>query len=194
MTTRIVAGSAGGRRIEVPPRGTRPTTDRVREAIFSALESSVGLDDARVLDLYSGSGSLGLECLSRGAAHVTFVEADRRAAGILRRNISLLGFDGVRVEQATVDAVLARTPERPYDLVLADPPYALDDERFDQVCALLPRHGWTTEGSVVITERSARGAGPEWSPPLTATREKRYGETVVYWALHSEPDVAVDAG
>lgn len=185
--TRIVAGSAGGRRIEVPARGTRPTSDRVREALFSALESAVGLDGARVLDLYAGSGALGLESLSRGAEHVTFVEADRRASGVLRRNVSVLGFTAAaRLEQATVDAVLHRAPWRAFDLVLADPPYDVEPAHLDHVCSLLTRHGWTEAGSVVVVERSARSAEPAWSPPLTATRSKRYGGTAVYWAVHDD--------
>ncbi len=182
--TRIVAGSAGGRRIEVPPRGTRPTSDRVREALFSALEAAADLDGARVLDLYAGSGALGLECLSRGAEHVTFVESDRRAAHVLRRNASSLGFTGVRIEQASVDVVLAGSPAQAYDVVLADPPYDVDGTHLDRVCSLLAEHEWTGPGSLVVVERSARSAEPEWVPPLTATRSRRYGETAVHWAVH----------
>src|SRR3954471_6937740 len=99
--TRIIAGRVGGRRIAVPPRGTRPTSDRVREALFSALTVEPGLGGARVLDLCAGSGALGLEALSRGAAHALFVESDRRAAAVLRRNVSDLGVGGeVRVATA----------------------------------------------------------------------------------------------
>ncbi|HEX8866406.1 MAG TPA: RsmD family RNA methyltransferase, partial [Lentzea sp.] len=90
--TRIVAGSAGGRRLKVPPKGTRPTSERVREALFSSLESMVDLDGMRVLDLYAGSGALGFEALSRGAAHATFVESDRRAAEVLKANAEELPF------------------------------------------------------------------------------------------------------
>src|SRR5690606_21586472 len=120
ILTRFVAGSAGGRRIEVPPRGTRPTSERVREALFSALEATTDLPGARVLDLYGGSGALGSEALSRGAAHATFVEADRRDAQLLRRNATALGFSAAQARQANAEAVLAARPFDPYVLVCAD--------------------------------------------------------------------------
>ena len=124
---RIVAGVAGGRRLVVPPRGTRPTSDRVREAVFSAVQARRDLEGTRVLDLYAGSGALGLEALSRGAAQVRFVEFDRRAGAVLRRNIEALGLPGAEVTIADVAVVVRGDPGQPYDVVLADPPYALDD-------------------------------------------------------------------
>ncbi|MCX2733659.1 16S rRNA (guanine(966)-N(2))-methyltransferase RsmD [Saccharopolyspora sp. NFXS83] len=180
--TRIVAGSAGGRRIEVPPRGTRPTSDRVREAVFSALEAAVDLDGARVLDLYGGSGALGLEALSRGAGHATFVEADRRAAQIIRRNATTLGFRDVAVEQAKAETALATPPAEPYDLVLADPPYDLDPARLAQVLDALATGGWTASGGLVVLEQSTRSGDPAWPAPLTRERTRRYGDTAVHWA------------
>src|SRR6476469_10915414 len=123
--TRIIAGRAGGRRIAVPPAGTRPTSDRVREALFSALTADPGLDGAAVLDLCAGSGALGLEALSRGAAHALFVESDRRAAAVLRRNVAGLGLPGCVVRAAPAAAVLAAPADRSYDVVLVDPPYAV---------------------------------------------------------------------
>src|SRR5437868_14910167 len=113
--TRIVAGVAGGRRLVVPPRGTRPTSERVREALFSALDAAVGLAGARVLDLFAGSGALGLEALSRGAAHALFVESDRRAADVLRRNARTLGLAGAAVRQGGVAGVLATPAGAPCD-------------------------------------------------------------------------------
>lgn len=182
--TRIVAGSAGGRRIEVPPRGTRPTSERVREALFSALESAVDLAGARVLDLYGGSGALGLEALSRGAARATFVESDRRAAQLLRKNAAALGFRAVRVEQAKVETAMAARPAEPYDVVLADPPYDIDPDRLHQVLELLVANGWTAPHSVVVLERALRNGDPRWPEPLAATRTRRYGDTAVHWAVH----------
>ncbi|MEY8038847.1 16S rRNA (guanine(966)-N(2))-methyltransferase RsmD [Saccharopolyspora cebuensis] len=184
--TRIVAGSAGGRRLEVPPRGTRPTSERVREALFSSLESLLDLAGARVLDLYGGSGALGLEALSRGAAHATFVEHDRRAAGLIRRNAAALGFTGVRVEQAKAETALAAGCEEPFDVVLADPPYDLGTAALDRVLAALVDGGWTAPGAVVVVERSTRDAEPGWPPPLAALRTRRYGDTAVHWAEHAE--------
>lgn len=185
--TRIVAGSAGGRRIEVPPRGTRPTSERVREAVFSALEASVELDGSRVLDLYAGSGALGLEALSRGAAYATFVEADRRAAQIVRRNAGSLGFRQIRIEQAKAETALADTalgvpPAGPFDVVFADPPYDLDPSRLDSALRALVAGGRLAPGAVVVLEQAVRNGDPSWPEPLAAIRSRRYGDTVVHWA------------
>lgn len=185
--TRIVAGSVGGRRIGVPARGTRPTSERVREALFSALEAAIDLDGSRVLDLYAGSGALGLEALSRGAAHATFVETDRRAVQLLRRNISALGFRDAEVEQAKAETLLGGTAAAPFDVVLADPPYDVDSAHLDRLLHTLVTHGWTAEGSLVIVERDVRSFEPQWPVPLEALRSKRYGDTAVYWAEHSPP-------
>ncbi|SDW78491.1 16S rRNA (guanine966-N2)-methyltransferase [Saccharopolyspora shandongensis] len=184
--TRIVAGSVGGRRIDVPPRGTRPTSERVREALFSALESAIELTGARVLDLYGGSGALGLEALSRGAAHATFVESDRRAAQLLRRNAASLGFRDVRVEQAKAETLIGTPTAQPFNVVLADPPYDLAPELLQRVLAGLAPNGWTAPGSLVIVERAVRSGEPDWPPPLRAFRTKRYGDTAVHWATHEE--------
>jgi 16S rRNA (guanine966-N2)-methyltransferase len=186
LVTRIVAGTAKGRRIAVPPRGTRPTTERVREALFNALESRIELADARILDLYAGSGALGLEALSRGAAHVTFVEADRRAAQLVRTNAHELGFRAVRLERAKVETLLARPAERSYDVVLADPPYDLTTDTLDAVLQALVRHGWLSPGAMVIVERGARGGEFPWPKPLVPLNARRYGDTTVHWALHEQ--------
>lgn len=184
--TRIVAGKVGGRRIAVPPRGTRPTSERVREALFSSLEAVTELAGARVLDLYGGSGALGLEALSRGARHATFVESDRRAAQLLRRNAAELGFPDVRVEQAKAETLLATAAAEPFDLVLADPPYDLPGEQLDRALAGLVAHGWTAQGGLVIVERAVRSGEPGWPAPLRALRSKRYGDTAVHWAVHEQ--------
>ena len=185
--TRIVAGSAGGRRIEVPPRGTRPTSERVREALFSALEATTDLPGARVLDLYGGSGALGLAALSRGAAHATFVEADRRAAQLLRRNAAALGFSAAQVRQAKAEAVLAAPPVEPYDVVFADPPYRVSDDQLGHVLRALAANGWTAPGSVIVVERAVRSGEVPWPEPLSALRSKKYGDTALHWAVHEEP-------
>ncbi|MDM7491157.1 RsmD family RNA methyltransferase, partial [Rhodococcus sp. CSLK01-03] len=112
--TRIVAGRAGGRRLKVPPRGTRPTSERVREALFSSLTARMELEGASVLDLYAGSGALGLEALSRGATHALLVESDAQAATVIRRNIGELGLPAV-LRAAPVAAVLGGVPDRVYD-------------------------------------------------------------------------------
>ncbi|MFI7676499.1 16S rRNA (guanine(966)-N(2))-methyltransferase RsmD [Actinophytocola sp. NPDC049390] len=177
--TRIVAGRAGGRRLAVPPKGTRPTSDRVREALFSAVESAVDLDGARVLDLYAGSGALGLEALSRGAAEAVFVESSSGALSVLRGNVTAIGLPGV-VRAGKVATVLAAGTDVPFDLVLADPPYAVEDLTAE--LRLLVGEGWVAEGSVVIVERSRRAPDVVWPEPLEAVRVKHYGETSLHWA------------
>ena len=179
--TRIVAGAAGGRRLEVPPSGTRPTSDRVREALFSALEASVGLDGARVLDLYAGSGALGLESLSRGAVRATFVESDRRAGEILRRNANGLGLPGADVRLGTVQSVLATPPDDRYDVIFVDPPYALGEPELAEVLTALL--AWAAPEATLVVERSTRGADPRWPEGIEPTRSRKYGETTLHWAV-----------
>lgn len=177
--TRIVAGVAGGRRLAVPPRGTRPTSDRVREALFSAVESAVDLDGARVLDLYAGSGALGLEALSRGAAAAVFVESSAGALPVLRKNVAALGLAG-EVRAGKVATVLADGSPEPFDLVLADPPYAVED--LGAELASLVSGGWVGPGSFVIVERSRRAAELAWPEPLSPVKVRHYGETSLHWA------------
>ena len=182
--TRIIAGTAGGRRLAVPPAGTRPTSDRVREALFSALEHDPGLDGAAVLDLCAGSGALGLEALSRGAEHALLVESDRRAAGVLRRKVTELGLPGAEVRACPAGTVLAAPAPRPYDLVLVDPPYDLPEADLAGVLtaigpALAP-HG------VVVVERASRTPEPTWPTGLVRFDRRAYGDTVMWFA---EPDL-----
>nr|WP_207630765.1 MULTISPECIES: 16S rRNA (guanine(966)-N(2))-methyltransferase RsmD [unclassified Actinopolyspora] len=180
--TRIVAGSAGGRRIEVPQRGTRPVTERVREALFSALEAMTELSGMRVLDLFSGSGGFGFEALSRGAAHTTFVESDRKAAAVLRRNAAGLGFESLDVRQAQVRSVLSGAPREPYDLVFADPPFAMDPAELDECWTALVLNQWLSADALVVVERFWNTPAPEWPRGLEPLRSKRYGDAAVYWA------------
>src|SRR6476620_4211722 len=142
--TRIIGGTAGGRRLRTPGgEATRPTSDRVREALFSALESRLGsLTGLRFLDLYAGSGAIGLEAMSRGAGVVTAVESDRRTARMVRDNASTLGFPTVEVVSLPVARVLAQHPRAPYDVVFADPPYPMDNAELEQALALLVSHQW----------------------------------------------------
>ncbi|SER54308.1 16S rRNA (guanine966-N2)-methyltransferase [Lentzea xinjiangensis] len=178
--TRIVAGTAGGRRLKVPPKGTRPTSERVREALFSSLESVLDLDGARVLDLYAGSGALGFEALSRGAAHATFVESDRRAAEVLKSNARDLPFPGVLVVNRSAEAYAA-TEGEPFDVVFADPPYAVGDDEIAGVLAGLVGAARLTADAVLIVERASRSAEPVWPEGVEPLRAKRYGDTAVYW-------------
>ncbi|MFD6953006.1 16S rRNA (guanine(966)-N(2))-methyltransferase RsmD [Nocardiopsis sp. TSRI0078] len=186
--TRIIAGTAGGRRISVPEgRTTRPTSDRAREALFSSVQSDLGaLDGLRVMDLYAGSGAIGLEALSRGAAHALLVEADRRAAQVVRGNITALGLPGARLVADRVERVLRQdNAGDPYDLVVADPPYAVTDAEVTRVLADLVGHGWLAEDAVVVVERSKRGAEPAWPEGLERARSRGYGEAVLWYARPS---------
>lgn len=175
--TRIVAGAAGGRRLAVPPRGTRPTTDRVREALFNVLDARMDLTGMSVLDLYAGSGALGLEALSRGAASALFVESDRRAADVLAANIGTLGLAGAVLRRGTVAAVLAGGSDNPVDLVFADPPYEVDAAAIDALPGLLTAGGWAGPGTVVVIERSASSPEVGWPPGWDAWPSRRYGDT-----------------
>jgi 16S rRNA (guanine(966)-N(2))-methyltransferase RsmD len=167
----------------VPPRGTRPTTDRVRESLFNVLTARMDLDGASVLDLYAGSGALGLEALSRGAATAVFVESDQRAAAVIGQNIDALGVTGATVRRGAVASVLAAGTETPFDLVFADPPYDLDAEDVDEMIATLSSGGWTAEGSVVVVERSASGPDLTWPDGWQPWRARRYGDTRLEMAV-----------
>ena len=182
--TRIIGGAAGGRRLTTP-RGaaTRPTSDRVREALFSAIESWCGsLHGLRFLDLYAGSGAVGLEGWSRGAGVVTLVEQDRRTAALIAENARTLGFAKADVVAAAVASTLRRPPAAPYDVAFLDPPYPLEDAAVAADLAALVEHGWLVPGAMVVVERSARSPEPAWPDGLAPTREKRYGETTLWYA------------
>ncbi len=178
---RIVAGAARGRRLAAPPDGTRPTSDRVREALFNTLAASRPLEGARVLDLFAGTGAVGLEALSRGAAEAVFVERGRAALAVLRRNIATVALPGALVLARPVGAVLDVAPERPFDLVFADPPYAYGD-KIAGVVAALHTHGWLAPGALVVLEMSARNPPTGWAHDcVTPVAEKRYGDTLLWY-------------
>jgi 16S rRNA (guanine966-N2)-methyltransferase len=183
--TRIVAGVYGGRRIAAPAgRDTRPTADRVREALFGSLGP---LDGTRFLDLYAGSGAIGLEAASRGAAHVLMVESDPRAAGTARDNVILLGATRtVTLAVSRVGQVLSDGPPGPaYDVVFADPPYAVDEEEITGVLGALTQRGWLVPAATVVVERSRRSPEPRWVPGITAERSRRYGDTTLWYGRGS---------
>jgi len=186
--TRIVAGALGGRRLTVPAGDrTRPTTDRVREALFGTLSSLVELSGARFADLYAGSGAVGLEALSRGAERVLLVEADPRVARVARENVAALSAGpAVRLVVGKVAQVLAAGPDGPpYDVVFADPPYAVPADELTATLAALVDGGWLAAGAVVAVERSSRSPAPAWVPGLTAERSRRYGETTLWYGRGS---------
>lgn len=180
--TRIVGGVAKGRRLGVPPRGTRPTAERARAALFNSLTGLLDLDGARVLDLFAGSGAVGLEALSRGAAAVSFVESDRRAAEALRRNIAAVQLPGAQLHRRPVAAYLAGSgTDEPFDLAFADPPYALDDEHVAALLTCLVDGPWLATGAIVVIERAARGTEPRWPVGLQPVKQRRYGEGMLWY-------------
>jgi 16S rRNA (guanine966-N2)-methyltransferase len=182
--TRIVAGAAGGRRLKVPPSGVRPTGDRAREGLFNSLGTLVDLEGAAVLDLYAGSGALGLEALSRGAAQVVFVESGARVLPVLKANVAAVGLPGGRVIAGSVATVVAGPPPASFDIVLADPPYSTPIEEVLTVLESLVSGGWLATGAVVVVERSTREEPFLWPTPLEPLRERRYGEAVLRYGRH----------
>lgn len=181
--TRIISGDARGLRLDVPSSGTRPTSDRVRESLFGALESADAIDGARVLDLYAGSGALGLESLSRGALSVDLVERSRPAAAVIRRNVATvataMGDATARVHESAVAAFLKHA-SGPYDLVFTDPPYDIDDASMS--ADLLALRPLLSETALVVIERARRATPPDaTAADLVLIREKAYGDTAIWW-------------
>jgi 16S rRNA (guanine966-N2)-methyltransferase len=181
---RIIAGTARGRRLQAPAGdATRPTADRAREALFSALESLVLPWGARsFLDLYAGSGAVGLEAASRGAREVVLVERDPKALKVLRSNVDLLDMPGVRVEASPVERFAAASSGRTrFDVVFADPPYDLASNELGQVLTdLLASHG-LADDAVVVVERRTRDASWVWPEGFTGLRERAYGEATLWY-------------
>ena len=184
--TRIIAGAAGGRRLATAAgRTTRPTSDRAREGLFATVTAvRGGLAGAAVLDLYAGSGAVGLEALSRGAADVLLVEADSRAGRVIRENIGLVGLPGARLVSDKVERLLARGPDddtAPRDFVFADPPYAVGDEELSSVLTALAVRGWLAPGALIAVERATRSGAPTWPVGYETDRSRRYGEATLWY-------------
>ena len=185
--TRIIAGAARGRRLAVPGgTRTRPTSDRAREGLFATVTAVHGpLTGAGVLDLYAGSGAMGLEALSRGAARVVLVESDPAAARVIRANIAAVGLPGARLVAGRVTTVLGRGPlaGAPFDVVLADPPYAAGEEEITQMLTALRAGGWLASGALVAVERASRSGPVAWSAGYAPDRSRRYGEATFWYGL-----------
>jgi 16S rRNA (guanine966-N2)-methyltransferase len=182
--TRIVAGSAGGRRL-VTPAGpaTRPTSERAREGLFSTLASLCGdLNGLAFLDLFAGSGAVGLEAASRAARLVTLVERDPAALRALWSNVETLALPAAEVRAAAVERLLATAPPDEYDIAFLDPPYA---EPVEDVLTVLVGRGWLAADAVVVVERASRGPGPVWPAGLEALRERRYGTGTLWYGRRS---------
>ena len=188
---RIIAGHAGGRRLAAPPEGTRPTTDRVREALFSSLDTHVretygGWSDVRFLDLFAGSGAVGLEAMSRGAAEATLVERDRRCLEVLRRNVATVD---ARARVVAADATRWRPEGGPFDVIYIDPPYALPDDDVRVLLAALVVHGAVAEGALAVVERSVRSQAPWPTSGWEELRKRDYGDTALWYGRASRSAV-----
>lgn len=182
--TRIIAGSSGGRRLSVPPgTSTRPTSDRAREALFSTLDALLGtLSGKRFLDLYSGSGAVGLEAVSRGAAAALLVDDDRRAIAALAVNCAAVGGSTATVSSLAVERLVAGAgPADPYDVAFLDPPFATAASVVGGVLEQLSANGWLAAGAVVVVERATRGGEWTWPPGFAPDRSRRYGEATLWY-------------
>ena len=185
--TRIIAGLAGGRRLATAAgRATRPTSDRTREGLFGTVVAILGrLDGLAVADLYAGSGAVGLEALSRGAADVLLVESEPRAAAVIRTNIAALGLPGARLVTGPVERVLGPGPgeSAPRDFVFADPPYALADSELGRVLTMLRAGHWLAPGALIAVERATRSGPLTWPGGYEPDRSRKYGEATIWYGL-----------
>jgi 16S rRNA (guanine966-N2)-methyltransferase len=181
--TRIIAGEAGGRRLRTPPGSvTRPTSDRVREALFSALESQLGsLAGTRFLDLYAGSGAVGLEAGSRGAVTVVLVERSPTTASLARSNARALGLAGITVLATSALSAASTAPTDAVDVAFLDPPYSTTAEDVREVLRALVASSWLGPEALVVVERSSRGEPWAWPNGIDALRSKKYGETTLWY-------------
>lgn len=178
--TRIIGGSKRGQPLRVPPKGTRPTSDRVREALFSRLEHFDAIQQARILDLYAGSGALGIEALSRGADSAQFVEAHSGSARVCERNLSTLNLkQHAVVRVGKVKTYLSAPAHSTFHTVLADPPYDLDEA--DAVLELL-LNGWLAAEAVIMWEQPVKAPALQWPSQLRDLGAKVYGETRLNFA------------
>lgn len=196
--SRIIAGAAGGNPLKsVPGDATRPTTDRVKEALFSRLESWDILKGARVLDLFAGSGALGLEAASRGARQVTLVEKAPKAVAVCQQNAAMINktlkSDIASVQRGSVDSILdgyfdesTRMPRRTFDVVFLDPPYPLTEAELETTLLKVSRV--LADDATVIVERSSRSPRPLWPVSLQPFTDKKYGETHLWFAEPVQPE------
>ena len=185
--TRIIAGRAGGRRLAVPAQGTRPTSDRVREAMFSTINGDLlardrSWSEVRVLDLFAGSGALGLESLSRGAAAAVLVEKARAAAKVLAANVATVGLEGAEVLVADARRLTSSAAVRPpATLVLVDPPYDWTAADLRDLLESALANGWIAPEADVVVERPARDRGSPLPEGWVTVRQRDYGDTALWY-------------
>lgn len=180
--TRIIAGEFKGRNLRVPVSVTRPTTSRVREAIFSTVEHKCGnLSDSRVLDLYAGSGALGIEAISRGASEAVFVELDRKACQVIESNIKDLELNHAKILNKSVIAELSlQSTHGAFDLVFIDAPYTVADDVINEHLINLADNGWLVEEALVVVERTKKST-LTWPEAFTESESRQYGDTNIWY-------------
>jgi len=190
--TRIISGKYKGRNINVPATVTRPTSSRVREAVFSSVLHAFGsFDGLVVLDLFAGSGALGLEALSRGAAKANFVENDRNAITSIEENARLLGEHSFSLQKTDVFALVdSLASQAPADLVFIDPPYALIDEQMVELLQALSQNQWLADDALVVVERSSKSV-LDWPQTYEPLANKNYGDTAIWYGVHAPAKVEV---
>ena len=188
MIMRVISGRFKGVALATPKQGTRPTTDRTKEAIFSHLDSWGVLDDARVLDLFAGTGALGIEALSRGARELVAVESSKPAAALisktvtqLRRNRSWDSDMRVQVLVKRAEQFAAAPVAQPFDVIFIDPPYAFETEDCNQLLRNLVDNGLAGEQTIIVLERSTRSDSPTPPTGWQVTQRRNYGETAVFY-------------
>lgn len=186
MSLRIAGGVARGRSLRVPAGGTRPTSERARSGLFNRLDTLIELSGSTVLDLYAGSGAVGLEAVSRGAAAAVLVDSDRLARDAIRVNLMALPDAAARVQvmSSSVVAFLGAAhvvPGAPFDVVFADPPYTVDDTHITALLSLLALPRWTSTGAVIVLERSSRSPGPTWPARVAPLSPRKYGEGTLWY-------------
>ena len=184
---RIIAGLAKGRNLISPSGATRPTSDRAREALFSTLESEFGsINDLTVLDLYCGSGAVGAEALSRGAAVVYAVDNDEKATSVTRQNFALLenisGIGTTSVITSSVGKFLDKTSELKFDVVFLDPPYDLPNNEIEKTLSSLVKNGFLKSSTVIAIERDSKSKRLNWPLGLKELKERKYGAATIFYA------------
>lgn len=185
--TRVIAGQHKGRTLKVPQSVTRPTSSRVREAIFSSVEHSHnGMAGLNVLDLFSGSGALALEAISRGATYALMLEHDPKALAAIKENISTLKIRNARVQGGELfNHLKSDQPENAFDVVFADPPYSLPDEKITLLLEVLAQRGWLAADALIVIERD-KYSDFMWPHNFNDISQRTYGDTVVWYGRYSQ--------
>ncbi len=179
--TRIIAGTLKGRSLKVPPSVTRPTSSRVREAVFSSLEHAHGgLEGMRVLDLFAGSGALAIEALSRGAVYAELLENDAKAIAVIKDNVKAVAAHAQIVGGDLFSHLASGPSGEPFDVVFVDPPYDITDERITYLLELLRDKSWLTDDAVVVIERNKRSV-TQWPLGYSDLEQRSYGDTVIWY-------------